>query len=63
MSLVQWIGVGVFGGIIAAIVFVQAGKVGGANGGEQSAMILKGAGTGLSDIISAVETGSGGPNR
>lgn len=57
MSIVQWIGMGIFGGILAAIVFVQAGRLGGANGGEQSASIINASGSSLSNVIKAVETG------
>lgn len=57
MSLVQWIGMGIFGGILAAIVFVQAGRLGGANGGEQTATIINAGGSSLSNVIKAVETG------
>ena len=59
MSLIQWVGMGLFGGILAAIVFVQAGRLGGANGGEQSATIINAAGSSLSNVVKAVETGGG----
>ncbi|MHB1701127.1 MAG: hypothetical protein ACYCSN_13535 [Acidobacteriaceae bacterium] len=44
--------------IIAGIVFVQAGKNGGVNGGQQSATIIKAAGSSGSSLVSSLETGS-----
>ena len=43
--------------VIAGIVFVQAGKSGGANGGQQTAAMFKAAGSGGSSLISSLETG------
>jgi len=43
--------------VIAAIVFVQAGKLGGESGGSQTAKILQAAGGASSSLISAIETG------
>lgn len=43
--------------VIAAIVFVQAGKLGGESGGKQTAAILTAAGGASSSLISAIETG------
>lgn len=44
--------------MIAAIVFVQAQKIGGTSGGDQSATIIKAAGGAGSQLVSALETGS-----
>ena len=44
--------------VIAAIVFVQAGKLGGTSGGEQTATIIRSSGGALSQTISALETGT-----
>lgn len=44
--------------IITAIIFVKAGQFGNANGGQQSAQILKAAGGAGSELINALE-GSG----
>lgn len=46
--------------IIAAIVFVQAGKIGGTSGGDQTATILKAAGGAGGQLVSSLETGSSG---
>lgn len=52
-QIVTWLGVAV----VAGIVFVQAKKLGGTSGGQQTAEIFQGAGTGLSQVISSLETG------
>jgi len=43
--------------VIAGIVFVQAGKLGGQSGGDQTATIIRSAGGALSQTVSALETG------
>ena len=43
--------------VIAAIVFVQAGRLGGESGGSQTSKILTAAGGASSSLISAIETG------
>ena len=43
--------------VIAGIVFVQAGKSGGTNGGQQTATMFKAAGSSGSSLISSLETG------
>lgn len=42
-------------GILATIVFVKAGRLGGESGGTQASKIIAAGTTGLSDIIKSVE--------
>ena len=48
--------------VIAAIIFVQAGRFSGESGGSQTAKILQAAGGASASLISAIETGGSGSN-
>lgn len=50
--------VGFFAAVIAGIVFVQAGKSGGQNGGAQTANIIGALGGALTNVGAGLETGS-----
>ena len=52
-QIVTWLGVAV----VVGIIFVQAKKLGGTSGGVQTGQIIQAGGTGLSQIISSLETG------
>jgi hypothetical protein len=57
MSFPQLLGWTVLLGVILGIIFVQAGKGGGVNGGQQTATFVKAAGGASSNIITALESG------
>lgn len=56
----QW-GIGALIALVAifGIVFVQAGRISGTNGGQQAANILSAAGGAGSAFVTALETGGG----
>lgn len=55
MKVLRWFAIGFFGVIALGIVFVKAGRQGGASGGEQSAMIIKASGSALHDVATGLE--------
>lgn len=54
-DILRWAVLGFFGAIIAAIVFVKAGRGGGKSGGEQAASIVKASADGIANVGSSLE--------
>ena len=54
----QYFFAGFFAVLALGIVFVQAGKSGGLNGGAQTANIISSAGGSLSSVAKSLETGT-----
>lgn len=56
-KIAEWLIAGFFIAIALSIVFVKAGQKGGVSGGQQSAMVIQAAGSGVSDVAAALEGG------
>jgi hypothetical protein len=56
-DFLHWAVLGFFGAIIAAIIFVKAGKGTGQSGGQQSAAIINATGSSLGQVASSLEGG------
>jgi hypothetical protein len=54
-DIARWAVFGFFGAIIAAIVFVKAGRGGAKSGGDQTAEIVRGGGDALAKVASGLE--------
>lgn len=54
-KVVEYAVIGFFVAIVAAIIFVQAGKAGGKSGGEQSADIINATGSALSNTAKGLQ--------